>query len=37
MSDYLHFKAAEPIILAELGTGRMQELISPESNFYNQR
>jgi len=37
MSYYLHFKVAESIALVELGTGRMQELISPVSNFYNQR
>jgi len=36
MSHYLHFKVAESITLFELGTGRMQELISPVGNFYNQ-
>jgi len=36
MSYYLHFKVAESIVLVELGTGRMQQLISPVSNFYNQ-
>jgi hypothetical protein len=36
MSYYLHFKVAESIVLVELGAGRMQELISPVSNFYNQ-
>jgi hypothetical protein len=36
MTDYSHFKAAEFMPLVELGTGRMQELISPESNFHNE-
>jgi len=35
MLHYLHFKAPESIALVELWTGRMQELISPVSNFYN--
>jgi len=36
MSYYLHFKVAESILLVEIGTGQMQKLISPVSNFYSQ-
>jgi len=35
MSYYLHFKAEESIALV-LGTGRMQKLIRPVSNVYNE-